>query len=113
MESYNRDFLHSPPVKTVRFGGTVVDTLAKHKQVSSNVTSACFLPDVKTSWGYFKCCSRRLKGNSGDYELLKHQLADPDIKVHLRVIDFDVSRGKSSNIIRSGSYCCSAVSSLL
>ncbi|XP_033969633.1 RNA polymerase I-specific transcription initiation factor RRN3 [Trematomus bernacchii] len=47
----DRDFLNSPPVKTVRFGGTVADTLAKHRQ-----------------------------GDSGDYELLKHQLSDPEIK---------------------------------
>uniref|UniRef100_A0A8C2XJX9 RRN3 homolog, RNA polymerase I transcription factor n=1 Tax=Cyclopterus lumpus TaxID=8103 RepID=A0A8C2XJX9_CYCLU len=47
----HRDFLNSPPVKTVRFGGTVVETLAKHKL-----------------------------GDSRDYELLKHQLADPEIK---------------------------------
>uniref|UniRef100_A0A8P4GRM6 RRN3 homolog, RNA polymerase I transcription factor n=1 Tax=Dicentrarchus labrax TaxID=13489 RepID=A0A8P4GRM6_DICLA len=51
MEVDGRDFFSSPPVKTVRFGGSVVETLAKHKQ-----------------------------GDSGDYELLKHQLADPDIK---------------------------------
>uniref|UniRef100_A0A8C2XKJ5 RRN3 homolog, RNA polymerase I transcription factor n=1 Tax=Cyclopterus lumpus TaxID=8103 RepID=A0A8C2XKJ5_CYCLU len=51
MELDHRDFLNSPPVKTVRFGGTVVETLAKHKL-----------------------------GDSRDYELLKHQLADPEIK---------------------------------
>nr|XP_046270481.1 RNA polymerase I-specific transcription initiation factor RRN3 [Scatophagus argus] len=51
MEIDGRDFLNTPPVKTVRFGGSVAETLAKHKQ-----------------------------GDSGDYELLKHQLADPDIK---------------------------------
>ncbi|XP_042248688.1 RNA polymerase I-specific transcription initiation factor RRN3 [Thunnus maccoyii] len=51
MEIDGRDFLNSPPMKTVRFGGTVAETLAKHKQ-----------------------------GDSGDYELLKHQLADPEIK---------------------------------
>uniref|UniRef100_A0A3Q3W7M9 Uncharacterized protein n=1 Tax=Mola mola TaxID=94237 RepID=A0A3Q3W7M9_MOLML len=51
MEVENRDFLNIPPVKTVRFGGTVAETLAKYKQ-----------------------------GDSADYELLKHQLADPDIK---------------------------------
>ncbi|XP_031696656.1 RNA polymerase I-specific transcription initiation factor RRN3-like [Anarrhichthys ocellatus] len=51
MEVDGRDFLNSPPVKTVRFGGTVVETLAKHK-----------------------------RGDSSDYELLKHQLADPEIK---------------------------------
>ncbi|XP_034750064.1 RNA polymerase I-specific transcription initiation factor RRN3 [Etheostoma cragini] len=51
MEIDARDFLNSPPVKTVRFGGSVVETLAKHKQ-----------------------------GDSSDYELLKHQLADPDIR---------------------------------
>ncbi|XP_029293207.1 RNA polymerase I-specific transcription initiation factor RRN3 [Cottoperca gobio] len=51
MEIDGRDFLNTPPVKTVRFGGNVVETLAKHNQ-----------------------------GDSSDYELLKHQLADPDIK---------------------------------
>ncbi|XP_056263928.1 RNA polymerase I-specific transcription initiation factor RRN3 [Pseudoliparis swirei] len=51
MELDRRDFLNSPSAKTVRFGGTVVETLAKHK-----------------------------RGDSRDYELLKHQLADPDIK---------------------------------
>lgn len=51
MEIDGRDFLNTPPVKTVRFGGSVAETLAKHNQ-----------------------------GDCGDYELLKHQLADPDIK---------------------------------
>ncbi|XP_062307031.1 RNA polymerase I-specific transcription initiation factor RRN3 [Osmerus eperlanus] len=51
MEIEGRDFMNSPPMKTVRFGGNVVDTLAKFK-----------------------------KGDTSDYELLKHQLADPDIK---------------------------------
>ncbi|KAM8723124.1 RNA polymerase I-specific transcription initiation factor RRN3 [Acanthopagrus schlegelii] len=51
METEGRDFLNTPPVKTVRFGGSVADTLIKNKQ-----------------------------GDSSDYELLKHQLADPDIK---------------------------------
>lgn len=51
MEIDGRDFLNTPPVKTVRFGGRVAETLAKHKQ-----------------------------GDLNDYELLKHQLADPDIK---------------------------------
>lgn len=51
MEVGGRDFLNSPPVKTVRFGGSVVETLEKHK-----------------------------RGDSSDYELLKHQLADPEIK---------------------------------
>ncbi|KAM9784572.1 RNA polymerase I-specific transcription initiation factor RRN3 [Syngnathus typhle] len=51
MEISDRDFLSTPPFKTVRFGGSVVETLAKYKQ-----------------------------GDLSDYELLKHQLADPDIK---------------------------------
>uniref|UniRef100_A0A7N8YPT0 RRN3 homolog, RNA polymerase I transcription factor n=1 Tax=Mastacembelus armatus TaxID=205130 RepID=A0A7N8YPT0_9TELE len=51
MEVDGRDFLNTPLVKTVRFGGSVAETLAKHKL-----------------------------GDSSDYELLKHQLADPDIK---------------------------------
>ncbi|XP_066499060.1 RNA polymerase I-specific transcription initiation factor RRN3 [Hoplias malabaricus] len=46
-----RDFLITPPMKTVRFGGSVVNTLAKLEQ-----------------------------GDTSDYELIKHQLADPDIK---------------------------------
>ncbi|KAM3863545.1 RNA polymerase I-specific transcription initiation factor RRN3 [Diretmus argenteus] len=50
MELDGREFLNSP-IKTVRFGGNIVETLAKYKQ-----------------------------GDSSDYELLKHQLADPDIK---------------------------------
>uniref|UniRef100_A0A7N5ZT60 RRN3 homolog, RNA polymerase I transcription factor n=1 Tax=Anabas testudineus TaxID=64144 RepID=A0A7N5ZT60_ANATE len=45
------DFLNTPPVKTVRFGGSVTETLAKYK-----------------------------KGDLSDYELLKHQLADLEIK---------------------------------
>ncbi|XP_071765957.1 RNA polymerase I-specific transcription initiation factor RRN3 [Centroberyx gerrardi] len=51
MELEGRDFMNTPPMKTVRFGGSVVETLAKYKQ-----------------------------GDSSDYELLKHQLADPEIK---------------------------------
>ncbi|XP_076852234.1 RNA polymerase I-specific transcription initiation factor RRN3 [Brachyhypopomus gauderio] len=46
-----RDFMNSPPVKTVRFGGSVVNTLAKLKQ-----------------------------GDTSDYEMIKTQLSDPDIK---------------------------------
>lgn len=34
MEIDSRDFLNSPPVKSVRFGGSVSDILAKHKKVS-------------------------------------------------------------------------------
>ncbi|XP_064415086.1 RNA polymerase I-specific transcription initiation factor RRN3 isoform X2 [Latimeria chalumnae] len=44
-------FLSSPPRKAVRFGGSVTDVLMKYKE-----------------------------GDSTDYELLKHQLFDPDIK---------------------------------
>ncbi|XP_072298453.1 RNA polymerase I-specific transcription initiation factor RRN3 [Eucyclogobius newberryi] len=51
MELHSRDFLNSPPMKTVRFGATVADTLAKYK-----------------------------KGDLSDYELLRHQLGDPEIK---------------------------------
>ncbi|GAA6067638.1 RNA polymerase I-specific transcription initiation factor RRN3 [Tachysurus ichikawai] len=46
-----RDFMNSPPPKTVRFGDSVVNTLAKLKQ-----------------------------GNTSDYEMIKHQLSDPEIK---------------------------------
>ncbi|XP_006105277.1 RNA polymerase I-specific transcription initiation factor RRN3 isoform X1 [Myotis lucifugus] len=45
------DFFNSPPRKTVRFGGTVTEVLLKYK-----------------------------KGETNDYELLKNQLSDPDIK---------------------------------
>uniref|UniRef100_A0A665U679 RRN3 homolog, RNA polymerase I transcription factor n=1 Tax=Echeneis naucrates TaxID=173247 RepID=A0A665U679_ECHNA len=45
------DFLNSPPVKTVRFGGNVAEMLVKYK-----------------------------RGDCTDYELLKHQLGDPEIK---------------------------------
>lgn len=34
--SDSRDFLDSPPAKTVRFGGTVAETLAKRERVSAN-----------------------------------------------------------------------------
>lgn len=34
MEIDSRDFFNSPPVKSVRFGGSVSDILAKHKKVS-------------------------------------------------------------------------------
>ncbi|XP_062875154.1 RNA polymerase I-specific transcription initiation factor RRN3 isoform X2 [Trichomycterus rosablanca] len=46
-----RDFLNTPPPKTVRFGDSVVNTLEKLKQ-----------------------------GDRSDYEMIKHQLSDPDIK---------------------------------
>ncbi|XP_003421933.2 RNA polymerase I-specific transcription initiation factor RRN3 isoform X1 [Loxodonta africana] len=45
------DFFNSPPRKTVRFGGTVTEVLLKYK-----------------------------KGETNDFELLKNQLSDPDIK---------------------------------
>ncbi|XP_056309860.1 RNA polymerase I-specific transcription initiation factor RRN3 isoform X1 [Danio aesculapii] len=51
MEIEGRDFINTPPLKTVRFGGTVANTLAKLQ-----------------------------KGDTSDYELIKHQLSDPDIK---------------------------------
>ncbi|XP_028268436.1 RNA polymerase I-specific transcription initiation factor RRN3 [Parambassis ranga] len=51
MEVDGLDFLNTPPMKTVRFGGSVAETLEKHK-----------------------------RGDSSDYELLKHQLTDPEIK---------------------------------
>ncbi|KAM6155469.1 RNA polymerase I-specific transcription initiation factor RRN3 isoform 2-T2 [Rhynchocyon petersi] len=49
--SIENDFFNSPPKKTVRFGGTVAEILMKYK-----------------------------KGETNDYELLKNQLSDPDIK---------------------------------
>ncbi|NWS72802.1 RRN3 factor, partial [Crotophaga sulcirostris] len=45
------EFLSSPPRKTVRFGGTLAEILLKYDQ-----------------------------GETTDFELLKHQLSDPDIK---------------------------------
>ncbi|KAG8432947.1 hypothetical protein GDO86_017275 [Hymenochirus boettgeri] len=45
------DFLSSPPKKTVRFGGKLSDVLFKYS-----------------------------KGDTGDFELLTHQLSDPEIK---------------------------------
>ncbi|XP_051995414.1 RNA polymerase I-specific transcription initiation factor RRN3 [Xyrauchen texanus] len=51
MEVNDRDFINTPPMKTVRFGSTVANTLAKLKL-----------------------------GDTSDYELINHQLSDPDIK---------------------------------
>uniref|UniRef100_A0A8C6KX42 RRN3 homolog, RNA polymerase I transcription factor n=1 Tax=Nothobranchius furzeri TaxID=105023 RepID=A0A8C6KX42_NOTFU len=51
MDADGRDFLNSPPAKTVRFGGCVAETLEKARH-----------------------------GDTNDYELLKHQLVDPEIK---------------------------------
>ncbi|XP_007467020.1 PREDICTED: RNA polymerase I-specific transcription initiation factor RRN3 [Lipotes vexillifer] len=45
------DFFNSPPRKTVRFGGTVTEVLLKYR-----------------------------KGETNDFELLKNQLSDPEIK---------------------------------
>uniref|UniRef100_A0A8U8BMX8 Uncharacterized protein n=1 Tax=Geospiza parvula TaxID=87175 RepID=A0A8U8BMX8_GEOPR len=45
------EFISSPPRKTVRFGGTLTEILLKYE-----------------------------KGDTTDFELLKHQLSDPDIK---------------------------------
>lgn len=51
MEIEAREFIDAAPMKTVRFGDYLANILAKYKQ-----------------------------GNKDDYELLKHQLSDPDIK---------------------------------
>ncbi|KAI5940016.1 RNA polymerase I-specific transcription initiation factor RRN3 isoform X1 [Manis javanica] len=51
MLALENDFFNSPPRKTVRFGGTVTEVLLKYK-----------------------------KGDTNDFELLKNQLSDPDIK---------------------------------
>ncbi|XP_044771008.1 RNA polymerase I-specific transcription initiation factor RRN3 isoform X2 [Neomonachus schauinslandi] len=51
MLTLENDFFSSPPRKTVRFGGTVTEVLLKYK-----------------------------KGETNDFELLKNQLSDPDIK---------------------------------
>lgn len=105
MEVEGRDFLNTPPVKTVRFGGSVAETLDKLRKVSSNMFNGAdkstpshisgrhgpkpgpeLRPELsgcsgKTSTRTVELLSCCLKGDSGDYELLKHQLADPDIKV--------------------------------
>ncbi|XP_040269330.1 RNA polymerase I-specific transcription initiation factor RRN3-like, partial [Bufo bufo] len=47
----SNEFLNSPPTKSVRFGGKVTEVLSKYSQ-----------------------------GHKDDFELLKHQLSDPDIK---------------------------------
>ncbi|KFO36888.1 RNA polymerase I-specific transcription initiation factor RRN3 [Fukomys damarensis] len=51
MLALKNEFFNSPPRKTVRFGGTVREVLLKYK-----------------------------KGETDDFELLKNQLSDPDIK---------------------------------
>ncbi|XP_055108436.1 RNA polymerase I-specific transcription initiation factor RRN3 isoform X2 [Symphalangus syndactylus] len=51
MRALENGFFNSPPRKTVRFGGTVTEVLLKYK-----------------------------KGETNDFELLKNQLLDPDIK---------------------------------
>ncbi|XP_042554316.1 RNA polymerase I-specific transcription initiation factor RRN3 [Dipodomys spectabilis] len=51
MLTLENDFFNSPPRKTVRFGSTVPEVLLKYK-----------------------------KGETNDFELLKNQLSDPDIK---------------------------------
>ncbi|XP_052515094.1 RNA polymerase I-specific transcription initiation factor RRN3 [Budorcas taxicolor] len=51
MLALENDFFNSPPRKTVRFGGTVTEVLLKYK-----------------------------KGETNDFELLKNQLSDPEIK---------------------------------
>ncbi|XP_004691805.2 PREDICTED: RNA polymerase I-specific transcription initiation factor RRN3 [Condylura cristata] len=51
MLALKNDFFSSPPRKTVRFGGTVTEVLLKYK-----------------------------KGETNEFELLKNQLSDPDIK---------------------------------
>ncbi|XP_054389560.1 RNA polymerase I-specific transcription initiation factor RRN3-like isoform X5 [Pongo abelii] len=51
MRALENDFFSSPPRKTVWFGGTVTEVLLKYK-----------------------------KGETNDFELLKNQLLDPDIK---------------------------------
>ncbi|KAM4025781.1 RNA polymerase I-specific transcription initiation factor RRN3 isoform 1-T2 [Anomaloglossus baeobatrachus] len=51
MMAESNEFLSSPPKKTVRFGGNLTDVLSNYSQ-----------------------------GNLSDFELLKHQLSDPEIK---------------------------------
>eukprot|EP00070_Physeter_catodon_P002954 XP_007106215.2 RNA polymerase I-specific transcription initiation factor RRN3 isoform X3 [Physeter catodon] len=51
MLALENDFFNSPPRKTVRFGGTVTEVLLKYR-----------------------------KGETNDFELLKNQLSDPEIK---------------------------------
>lgn len=47
MEIDGLDFLNTPPMKTVRFGGGVAETLAKHKKVSGDVISEPQLNDIR------------------------------------------------------------------
>lgn len=101
MEIDSRDFLNTPPVKTVRFGCSVAETLSKHKQVSRNVLTVCFYL-IKTR--LFKRCSCCLKGDLGDYELLKHQLADPDIKVQSSLSGFKVTWDLCNSSMIGGLY---------
>lgn len=122
MEIDGLDFMNSPPVKTVRFGGSVAETLAKYKQVSVDAMSVClyllaveswellhqlssehwqfriFVAELTSKTSTFPCliccffyC---LKGDSSDYELLKHQLADPEIKVQRGISVFGLTRGQ-------------------
>lgn len=42
MEMDGLDFLNTPPVKTVRFGGSVTETLAKYKKVRGNPPTPLF-----------------------------------------------------------------------
>lgn len=72
------EFFSSPPRKTVRFGGTVAETLKKYKQVNQLLIFVT---------GYGKCNCRFdlnlvfLQGDTTDYDLLMIQLVDPEIKV--------------------------------
>ncbi|KAM3916647.1 RNA polymerase I-specific transcription initiation factor RRN3 isoform 1-T2 [Leptodactylus fuscus] len=58
MMAESSEFLNSPPKKTVRFGGKVTEVLSKYSQ-----------------------------GDKNDFELLKHQLSDPEIK-DLQIINW-------------------------
>lgn len=49
MEIDGRDFLKTPAVKTVRFGGSVAETLEKHKHVSC-ILGLSFLENDKEKY---------------------------------------------------------------
>lgn len=44
MDVDGRDFLNTPPIKTVRFGGNLVNMLAKYKKVGKyRIKQTCLL----------------------------------------------------------------------
>lgn len=52
MEVENRDFLNSPPLKTVRFGGSIASTLVKLEQVSCVGLYMCNCKPMHVTFGF-------------------------------------------------------------